>query len=62
MAREIFLNDAPLANPVFRKMRPVRREEQMGKEPALALSDLGRILDLHGVPGGTPLVPGLFFK
>ena len=35
-------------------MRPVRREEQMRKEPALALRDLGRILDLHGVPGGTP--------
>ena len=54
MARVIFLKDAPLANSVFREMRPVRREKQIKKEPALALRDLGRILDLHGVPGGTP--------
>ena len=54
MARVIFLKDTPLANSVFRKMLPVRREEQIKKEPALALRDLGRILDLHGVPGGTP--------
>ena len=54
MARVIFLKDAPLADPVCRKIRPVRREEQMKKEPALALRDLGRMLDLHAVPGGTP--------
>jgi hypothetical protein len=36
------------------RIRPVRRKQQIEKETVLNLRDLGRILDLNGVPGGTP--------
>ena len=47
-ARVIFLRTHHSRTLFSEKNRPVRREEQIKQEPALALRDLGRILDLHG--------------